>query len=106
MIETNPRTLNLNDLATAWRQSETESRRLASPLLADLRSLSMPTRCDPAGIPYRGTEVFRELMDGRSLDVLATAYVTLRRLNAQSGVLDAIETALGVADGSQPSEFE
>lgn len=92
------RPLNLNDLAIAWRLPEERSRQMADPLLAELRSLSMPGGADPAGIPYRGTEVFRELMDGRSIEELGAAYVTFRRLKCQTGVIDALETAWGVVD--------
>lgn len=96
------RGLNLNDLAVAWRLPEADAQRMAEPLLSELRSLSMPGGCDPAGIPYRGTEVFRELMDGRSIEELRAAYVTLRRLACQSGVIDGLEFALGVEDVESP----
>lgn len=53
---------------------------------------------DPAGIHYRGSKVFRELMDGRPLAELQAAYITLRRLRCQSGVIDALEFARGMVD--------
>ena len=68
----------------------------SSPISANLRC---PSRLDPAGIPYRGSDVFRELRDGRPLTELRAAYVTLRRLGCQSGVIDALEVARGVIDG-------
>ena len=89
------RQLNLNDLGEAHRMPPHEAERLSAPLLTDLRALKMPGDCDPAGIPYRGSEVFRELMDGRPLAELRAAYITLRRLNCQSGVIDALEFARG-----------
>ncbi len=92
------RQLTMKDLALAYRQSEEEATHLANPLLAELRSLAMPGGCDPAGIPYRGSEVFRELLEGRSLAELRAAYVTLRRLGCQSGVIDALELAVGGDD--------
>lgn len=92
------RGLNLNDLAIAWRLPEEQTRKLADPLLSQLRSLSMPGGRDSAGIPYRGTEVFRELMEGRSIGELRAAYVTFRRLDCQTGVIDALEFALGIDD--------
>lgn len=92
------RSLNLNDLGEAWRMPPEEAERLAAPLIADLRGLTMPSHLDPAGIPYRGSEVFRELMEGRPLAELRAAYVTLRRLECQSGVIDALEFARGVVD--------
>jgi hypothetical protein len=92
------RQLNLRDLADAWRLPESRAEELSDPLLAELRALSMPGDRDPAGIPYRGSEVFRELMEQRPIVELGAAYVTLRRLNCQSGVIDALETARGVAD--------
>lgn len=92
------RVLNLNDLTIAWRMAEEETQRISDPLLAELRSLEMPSRRDPAGIPYRGTVVFREIMDGRSIEELRAAYVAFRRLDCQSGVIDALETALGIVD--------
>lgn len=92
------RSLNLNDLGAAWRMPPEEAARQAAPLLVDLRALTMPGDCDPAGIPYRGSEVFRELMEGRPLAELRAAYVTLRRLHCQSGVIDALELARGTID--------
>ena len=75
-----------------------EAEQLAAPLFADLRELEMPSHRDPAGIPYRGSDVFRELMDGRPLSELRAAYITLRRLNCQSGLIDALEIVRGVVD--------
>jgi hypothetical protein len=95
---TTQRQLNLNDVGAAWRLSTDEAARVAAPLIDELRDLAMPGGCDPAGIPYRGTLVFRELMEGRPLAELRAAYATLRRLNCQSGVIDALETAYGEAD--------
>lgn len=92
------RQLNLNDLGLAWRMPAEEAARIAAPLVADLRGLSMPSSLDPAGIPYRGSEIFRELMEGRSVAELRAAYVTLRRLDCQSGVIDALELAQGAGD--------
>lgn len=92
------RQLNINDLALALRLPEEEAARLADPLLAELRSLSMPADCDPAGIPYRGSEVFRELIEGRPIEQLGAAHVTLRRLRCQFGVIDALEFARGKVD--------
>ena len=92
------RQLNMNDLGQALRMPVEEAERIAAPLIADLRELEMPSHLDPAGIPYRGNEVFRELMEGRPLDELRAAYITLRRLDCQSGVIDALETARGVVD--------
>ena len=86
------RQLNLNDLGQALRMPIEEAEQLAAPLLADLRGLEMPSHRDSAGIAYRGSEVFRELMDGRPLAELRAAYITLRHLNCQSGVIDALET--------------
>jgi hypothetical protein len=63
----------------------------------------MPGGCDPAGIPYRGSEVFRELMDGRPIEELRAAYVTFRRLNCQSGLIDALEFARGVMNSKESS---
>jgi hypothetical protein len=95
---TTQRQLNLNDLAAAWRIPEEEAAAVAAPLIAELSQLSMPSTRDPAGIPYRGTDVFHELLDGRSINELRAAYVTLRRLGCQSGVIDALELAQGAAD--------
>ncbi|HMP04727.1 MAG TPA: hypothetical protein PJ982_00115 [Lacipirellulaceae bacterium] len=92
------RQLNLNDLGEAHRLPPPEAERLAAPLIADLRALKMPGDCDPAGIPYRGGGVFRELMEGRPLAELRAAYVTLRRMNCQGGVIDALELARGTLD--------
>jgi hypothetical protein len=92
------RQLNLNDLGQALQMPIEEAEQLAAPLLSNLRELEMPSHRDPAGIPYRGNEVFRELMDGRPLAELRAAYITLRRLNCQSGLIDALETARGVVD--------
>jgi hypothetical protein len=92
------RQLNLNDLGEAYRLPPAEAERLAVPLLYDLRMLEMPSHLDPAGIPYRGSEVFRELMEGRPLEELRAAYVTLRRMNCQCGVIDALEFARGAID--------
>ena len=75
-----------------------EADKLSAPILADLRELEMPGDRDAAGIPYRGSDVFRELMDGRPLAELRAAYITLRRLNCQSGVIDALEIVRGVID--------
>lgn len=90
------RQLTINDLAVALRLPPAEATRLADPLLAELRALAMPGGCDPAGIPYRGSDVFRELVEGRSIAELRAAYVTLRRLGCQPGVIDALELATGV----------
>ena len=95
---TRQRQLNLNDLGDALRMPADEAEQLAAPLLADLRELEMPSHRDPAGIPYRGSDVFRELMDGRPLGELRAAYITLRRLNCQSGIIDALEIVRGVID--------
>ena len=95
---TQQRQLNLNDLGQALRMPVEEAQQLAAPLLTDLRALEMPSHLDPAGIPYRGSDVFRELMDGRPLSELRAAYITLRRLNCQSGLIDALEIARGVID--------
>lgn len=95
---TRERQLNPNDLTAAWRLAEEDSAKLGAPLLSDLRELSMPSGRDPAGIPYRGSDVFRELLKGRSLAILRAAYVTLRRLNAQAGVINALEIGHGVVD--------
>jgi len=95
---TRQRQLTINDLALALRLPEDEASRIADPLLSELRGLAMPGDADPAGVPYRGNEVFRELMDGRPLAELRAAYITLRRLNCQSGLIDALETARGVVD--------
>jgi hypothetical protein len=65
-----------------------EAEQLAAPLISDLRELAMPSHLDPAGIPYRGSEVFHELMEGRPLAELRAAYVTLRRMNCQRWVID------------------
>lgn len=92
----NHRQLNMNDLTLAYRLSDEEATQLADPLLTELRALAMPGGCDPAGIPYRGSEVFRERLEGRSIAELRAAYVTLRRLGCQSGVIDALELAVGV----------
>lgn len=92
------RQLNLNDLGEALRMPAEEAEKLSAPILADLRELEMPGDRDPAGIPYRGSDVFRELMDGRPLSELRAAYITLRRLNCQSGVIDALEIVRGVID--------
>ncbi len=98
------RQLNLNDLGEAWRLPSEETEKLSAAILADLRELQMPSHRDPAGIPYRGSDVFRELMDGRRLLELRAAYVTLRRLNCQSGVIDALEIVRGVIDDCLPSQ--
>ena len=45
------RSLNLNDLGEAWRMPPEDTERLAAPLIADLRGLTMPSHLDPAGIP-------------------------------------------------------
>ncbi len=95
---TTQRQLTMNDLALAHRLSEAEAARRADPLLEELRALAMPGDRDPAGIPYRGTDVFRELMEGRPIEELRAAYVAFRRLGCQSGVVDALETAWGVDD--------
>jgi len=92
------RSLNLNDLGEAWRMPPEDAESQAAPLLSELRALKMPGGCDAAGIPYRGSEVFRELMEGRPLAELRAAYVTLRRLDCQSGVIDALEFARGIVD--------
>jgi hypothetical protein len=75
-----------------------EAERLAAPLISDLRELAMPSHMDPAGIPYRGSEVFRELMEGRPLAELRAACVTLRRMDCQSGIIDAAGFARGTLD--------
>ena len=92
------RQLNLNDLGEALRMPVEEAEKLSAPILADLRELEMPSHRPPAGIPYRGSDVFRELMEGRPLAELRAAYITLRRLNCQSGVIDALEIVRGVID--------
>jgi len=89
------RQLTINDLAVALRLPPADAARLADPLLAELRALAMPGGKDTAGIPYRGSDFFRELVEGRSLAELRAAYVTFRRLGCQSGVIDALELALG-----------
>lgn len=92
------RQLTINDLAVALRLPPADATRLADPLIAELRSLTMPGGADAAGIPYRGSDVFRELVEGRSLAELRAAYVTLRRLGCQSGVIDALELATGIEE--------
>ena len=98
------RQLTIIDLALAHRLSEEDASRIADPLLYELRSLAMPGGVDPAGIPYRGSEVFRELMEGRPIEELRAAYVAFRRLGCQSGVIDALEFAQGT-DEDLPNEF-
>ena len=95
---TQQRQLNLNDLGQALRMPVEAAERQAASIIADLRELEMPSHLDPAGIPYRGSDVFRELMDGRPLSELRAAYITLRRLNCQSGLIDALEIVRGVID--------
>lgn len=92
------RQLNLNDLGQALRMPVESAESQAASIIADLRKLEMPSHRDPAGIPYRGSDVFRELMDGRPLSELRAAYITLRRLNCQSGIIDALEIVRGVID--------
>jgi hypothetical protein len=88
------RQLNIEDLAKAWRLSAETAEKISDPLIAELRSLEMPSGRDPAGIPYRA-EVFREIFEGRTIEELRAAYVILRRLQAQSGLFDALEFAAG-----------
>lgn len=92
------RPLNLNDLAEAQRLPADERARLSAPIVADLRAIEAPTSRDDAGIARRGALVFREALDGRSIAELAAAYVELRMLGAQSGVIDALETTCGLPD--------
>ncbi len=90
------RTLNLNDLSQAYRMPSGDRVNLMRAILADLRGLEIVGGRDAAGIPHRGTPVFREQLDGRSIRELAAAYIELRLMGAQSGVIDAIETAEGI----------
>ena len=95
------RQLNLNDLGAALRMPVEEADKLSAPIIAELRELEMPSHRDPAGIPYRGSDVFRELMEGRPLSELRAAYVTLRRLGCQSGVIDALEIVRGTLEDQE-----
>lgn len=92
------RQLNMNDLAEAHTLPRDERVRLMQGILADLRNIDAPTSRDAAGIARRGSLVFREHLEGRSIKELAAAYIELRLLGAQIGVIDAIETTCGVPD--------
>ena len=96
------RPLNLNDLAAAHRLPNDERVRLMQGILSDLRAIEAPTSRDAAGIARRGSLVFREHLEGRSIRELAAAYVELRMLGAQTGLVDTIETAYGIPDAALP----
>ena len=94
------RPLNMNDLAEAYRLPHDERVRLMQGILSDLRAIEAPTSRDAAGIARRGSLVFREHLDGKSIAELAAAYIELRMLGAQTGLVDAIETAYGIPDAA------
>jgi hypothetical protein len=91
----------MNDLADAHRLPSNERIRLMQAILTDLRAIEAPTSRDAAGIARRGSLVFREHLEGRSIRELAAAYIELRMLGAQSGLIDALETVHGTPD-SEP----
>lgn len=100
------RPLNLNDLAEAHRLPKDERVRLMQGILSDLRAIEAPTSRDAAGIARRGSLVFREHLDGKTIAELAAAYIELRMLGAQTGLVDAIETAYGIPDASLPKDAQ
>ena len=89
------RALTVNDLSQAYHLATDDRVNLMRGILADLRSIEVVSGRDAAGIPHRGASVYREHLEGRSIRELAAAYVELRLLGAQAGVIDAIETAEG-----------
>jgi hypothetical protein len=94
----------MNDLAEAHRLPKDERVRLMQGILDDLLSIEAITSRDAAGIARRGSLVFREHLEGRSIRELAAAYVELRMLGAQTGLVDAIETACGIPDDALPKD--
>lgn len=64
-------------------------------ILSELQSIEAPSGRDAAGIALRGANVFREQVNGHRIKELAAAYIELRQLGAQSGLIDALETSVG-----------
>lgn len=91
----NLRPLNLNDLTFAWRLDEQRAEEIARPLLEELQALPAPAGRDDAGIPYRGGEVLREVIEEAPIEELAALYVTLFRQAAGTVVMDAVIFARG-----------
>jgi hypothetical protein len=104
-IQPETRQLNLNDLADAFHLAKDDRVRLMQGILSDLRGIEAVTGRDAADIARRGSLVFHEHLEGRSIRELAAAYIELRLLGAQTGVIDAIETAYGIV-GEPPPEDE
>ena len=98
------RPLNTDDLAEAVRLPHDERVRLIQGILSDLRAIEAPTSRDAAGIARRGSQTFREHLEGRSIRELAAAYVELRMLGAQTGLVDTIETTCGIPDVALPND--
>jgi hypothetical protein len=98
------RPLNVNDLAEAHRLPQDERVRLMQGILNDLLSIEPITSRDAAGIARRGSPVFREHLEGRTIKELAAAYIELRMLGAQMGLVDAVETAYGIPDDILPKD--
>ena len=89
------RPLNTDDLAEAHCLPKEDRVKLMQEILAELQSIEAPSGRDAAGIALRGAALFREQLNGHNIKELAAAYIELRQLGAQSGVIDAIETAVG-----------
>jgi len=89
------RPLNLRDLSFAWQLDEATAARKAEAVLHQLQSLSAPGGYDQAGFPRRGGEVYRECLEGHTVDELAATYVTLFRRSASMHLLDALTFATG-----------
>lgn len=98
------RPLNMNDLAEAHRLPHDERVRQMRGILNDLLSIGAITSRDAAGIARRGSLVFREHLEGRTIKELAAAYIELRMLGAQTGLVDAVETAYGIPDDALPKD--
>lgn len=95
------RVLTFNDVARINALSLDDCATLAAPLLNELRGIAAvydgPEARDRAGIAYRGTSVYDDVIAARerTIDELAAA----RRLllgSASFGVVESIERAVGV----------
>ena len=102
-VATTSRALTLNDITFAWQMDDLEAAELAAPIINELKALADPAGRDAAGIPYRGGEVLREVMEGAPIAELAALYVTLFRQAAGTVALDPVIFACGTVSSNEAS---
>ena len=95
------RVLNFNDVARINALSLDECATLAAPLLGELRAIPTvydgPEARDGAGIAFRGTDVYRHVIESKRRTIDELAAVRRILIGARSwGVADTVDRAAGV----------